>query len=74
MSLFKRKNLRRQRAASLVEYSLLVAVISLVSIASVRSVGSNVTRPFDDVAHGLTASSNFACVDGSPTYPACLND
>jgi Flp pilus assembly pilin Flp len=74
MILSKRKNLRRQRAASLIEYSLLIALISLVGVASVRTVGNNINQSYAKIGNALAATGSIICNDTSPTYPDCLND
>jgi Flp pilus assembly pilin Flp len=43
---------KNERAASLVEYALLVALIAVVCIAAVRTVGSNVSGALSKIASG----------------------
>lgn len=73
MILWKRKNLRRQRAASLIEYSLLIALISLVGVASVRTVGQNIAQKYNAIGTELSATGVLPCVYGSPIFPTCLD-
>jgi Flp pilus assembly pilin Flp len=44
----------RERGASLVEYALLVALIAIVTIASVRSLGRNVSQQFSVIGGTLS--------------------
>ena len=41
------------RGASLVEYALLVALIALVCIAAITSLGSTVSEQFSEIDSGL---------------------
>ncbi len=41
---------KSERAASLVEYALLVALIAVVCIMAVSTLGSNASEKFDSVA------------------------
>ena len=41
------------RGASLVEYALLVALIAVVCIAAVTTLGSNASSKFDDVGASI---------------------
>ncbi len=43
----------KQRGASLIEYALLVALIAIVSIAAVTSLGGTTSEPFSDVQSGF---------------------
>jgi pilus assembly protein Flp/PilA len=42
------------RGASLVEYALLVALIAVVCIAALTTLGSNTSAKFDEVGSSLT--------------------
>lgn len=44
---------RGQRGASLVEYTLLIALIALVCIAAVTTFGQGVSRPYSSATSGL---------------------
>jgi Flp pilus assembly pilin Flp len=45
-----------QKGASLVEYSLLIALIALVTITAVRSIGNNVSTQFSRVNSGVNSN------------------
>ena len=49
---------RRERGASLVEYALLVALLSFASVAAVRVVGAKTTATFQRVGESM-------CVNGA---------
>jgi Flp pilus assembly pilin Flp len=53
---------QNQRGASLVEYSLLVALIAVVAIGGVRSFGESVEAKIDTAGRELLAG-------GSSVYP-----
>jgi Flp pilus assembly pilin Flp len=55
------KKNHQQRGAALVEYSLLVALISIVALTSVREVGTRISCIFSDASSQMR---NFA-LDGS---------
>jgi len=44
---------RSERAASLVEYALLVALIAVVCIVAVTALGENASSKFDSVSDAL---------------------
>lgn len=44
---------KTQRGASLVEYALLLALIVIVCIAAVTSLGGTTSEPFSDVQSGF---------------------
>lgn len=46
----------KERGASLVEYAILVALIVLVAIAAIRSVGEQVSENFSTIASELDNS------------------
>lgn len=51
-----------ERGASLVEYSLLIALIALTAIGSAQILGENVTLLFDYTSQNLDAGScQFNC-------------
>jgi pilus assembly protein Flp/PilA len=45
-----------ERGASLVEYALLVALIALVCIAAVTSLGSVTSSKYEEMGNSLTAA------------------
>lgn len=45
-----------ERAASLVEYALLVALIALVCIIAIRALGQSVSSEFNTMARELSAA------------------
>lgn len=64
------KNTRdNQRGASLVEYSILIALILLVAIIGVAQVGEGVRDNFQNASEVLTAGESFEC--GNPPLPPC---
>lgn len=50
-------NLKSERAASMVEYALLVILIAIIAIVGVTVAGQEVSTAFSTVAEGL-ANSN----------------
>lgn len=40
---------RKQKGASLVEYALLVALISVIAIVAIRAVGTKVSQRFSNI-------------------------
>ena len=52
------KFLRDERGVTLVEYGLLVGLISVVAIAAITSVGQSVKNLFQSVANRLANVSN----------------
>jgi len=48
------KNIKTERGASLVEYALLVALISIVAIVAIKSIGTSVSRKFSSVASAVS--------------------
>jgi pilus assembly protein Flp/PilA len=48
---------KNERAASLVEYALLVALIAVVCIAAIRTVGSSISSSMSKIGSNLTANS-----------------
>ena len=61
------------RGATMVEYGLLVALISVVAIAFIITIGDEVATAFSDVADALTADSRRTSSDGKsglgPDWP-----
>ena len=51
--LIDRINVRDERAASLVEYVLLIAFIALACIAALTALGPSVSEPYSGAASGL---------------------
>lgn len=47
------RNLRDEEGQGLVEYGLILALISVVAIAALTLIGGNVTATFNDVAAAL---------------------
>ena len=47
------KNTRKQRGASMVEYALLVALIAVVSVAAVTSIGASVSTKFSTISSAV---------------------
>jgi len=50
------QNMKDEAGQTLVEYGLIVALISIVAITALALVGSNVSAVFDDVAGELTGT------------------
>ncbi|MCC6226460.1 MAG: Flp family type IVb pilin [Microthrixaceae bacterium] len=50
---FLTSKIRSERAASLVEYALLVALIAVVCIVAVTTLGENAASKFDSVSDAL---------------------
>lgn len=44
---------KKEKGASLVEYALLVALISIVAIVAIRSIGTSVSTKFSSVASSV---------------------
>ena len=51
------QNMKDEAGQTLVEYGLIVALISIVAITALALVGSNVSAVFDDVAGELTGTA-----------------
>ena len=45
--------LRDESGATAIEYGLIAALISVVAIATLRSIGGSLTQKFNDVNNGL---------------------
>lgn len=45
-----------EKGASLVEYAILVALIVIVAIAAIRTVGTEVSQSFSDIASSLNSA------------------
>ena len=62
-----------QRGAGLIEYALLVALVSVISIGAMRGVGVAIGDRLINATQEL-AGSGFApvCGPGSPDFPGCL--
>jgi Flp pilus assembly pilin Flp len=50
MNVTKERRTKKPRGASLVEYALLVALVSVVAIVAVRALGGNVSSRFSEIA------------------------
>lgn len=48
---------KNERAASLVEYALLVALIAIVCIAALRAVGTNISSSFSKLGSQITSAT-----------------
>lgn len=48
-----KNNAKKEKGASLVEYALLVALIAVVCIAAVTTLGSRVSRNFSNIASAM---------------------
>lgn len=55
-----------EAGASLVEYALLVALIALVAIAALQTVGGNVSDEFDNIATCIDNPAQAGCETGAP--------
>ena len=44
---------KKEKGASLVEYALLVALIAVVAIAAIRTLGQSVSGKFSEINSGL---------------------
>ncbi|NND03080.1 MAG: Flp family type IVb pilin [Acidimicrobiia bacterium] len=58
--------LEEESGASLVEYALLVALIALVAIAALQTVGGNVSQEFDNIANCIDNPGAAGCETGGP--------
>jgi pilus assembly protein Flp/PilA len=56
LSVWIRAHIASERAASLVEYALLVALIAVVCIAAVTTLGKSASSKFDTVGDSINAS------------------
>ncbi len=52
------QNAKDEAGQTLVEYGLIVALISIVAIIALGTVGTEVTTVFEDVADGLTGATS----------------
>jgi pilus assembly protein Flp/PilA len=59
------QNAKEEAGQTLVEYGLIVALISIVAIAALALVGDNVSAVFDDVANELTGTGGSGGGSGS---------
>jgi Flp pilus assembly pilin Flp len=65
---------RHDRGASLLEYALLVALISIVGISVLSSLGQEITQPLDKSERTLktaAGSVDGGCDATNPNYPNC---
>lgn len=60
----RKLNFKRENGASLVEYSLLIALVAVMGVASMEQVGSNASDQFEYLANHIG--------DGGFTPPAGL--
>ena len=68
-----------ERGASLVEYALLLALIAMVSIAAVTTLGGVVSDTMEDGGNGISGSSattvvEFQCRPGHEHHWHCRNE
>ena len=61
--------LDNESGASLVEYALLVALIALVAIAALQTVGGNVSDEFDNIANCIDNPGLAGCDAGAGGTP-----
>lgn len=54
LSAWLKAHVKSERGASLVEYALLVALIAVVCIAAVTTLGRNASRKFSSVGSAIT--------------------
>lgn len=50
-----------QRGAALLEYALVVALVGVVGISGVRTVGDNIAFKFDRASYALAVGSGTGC-------------
>ena len=64
-----------QRGAGLIEYALLVALVSVISIGAMRGVGEAVEESFQNTSREMAGSgfSPTICQGGAPGWPGCLD-
>jgi Flp pilus assembly pilin Flp len=64
--------LRNDTGATIVEYTLLVALIALAGIVSIRGVGAQVNGRMENVQTKMEAAGgDFTCTPANPLYPDC---
>ncbi|HEX7096055.1 MAG TPA: Flp family type IVb pilin [Acidimicrobiales bacterium] len=56
LATFLKAHIKSERGASLVEYALLVALIAVVCIAAVTTLGDNAADKFSEVGNSIGAS------------------
>ena len=49
-------NLKNEKAATMVEYALMVALIAIVAIVGVKALGVNVLAEFNKIAAAISGS------------------
>ncbi len=59
----------RERGSSIVEYALMVALISVFSLVALRNVGEKVTTTFQAVQDNMPGASRGNCNPGEPCDP-----
>ena len=64
---------RNQRGAGLIEYALLIAMVSLIAAAAIPSVGNGVAMSFDNAKKQFPGAgyNPVTCEPGSPIWPGC---
>ena len=67
------KEALKQRGASLMEYTVLVALISFIGVGAMRSIGKSVSTKFSDASNAVSGTGFMACTPGNPGYPGCLS-
>ena len=66
--------LKAQRGAGLIEYALLVALVSVVALSGVRGVGLELEERLNAAKEALAGGGHapVLCEPGSPVWPRCL--
>lgn len=64
----------KQSGASMVEFALLIALVALIAIPAVNSLGKSVETKFIDASYAVAGEGSIQCEPGSgdPPWPACL--
>ena len=60
---------KRQRGASLVEYTLLVALVAVITIGGVRRLGENISENIERSRIQISGASSLPCLPGFPGCP-----
>lgn len=60
-----------ERGASLVEYALLIALISAVGVVAIHELGFAVRGTFKTVNDRAVAAAGGVCDSSNPLYPNC---
>ncbi len=62
---------RQERGAGLVEFSLLVALIAVVTVASVRVLGQTIAENLNRSRAALGSGASGFCDPTNPNFPNC---